>query len=136
MISGMEQCHHGMEPAWCYLCRVETSGADPRSAWGLDLEDSPGGAWELRRNPMTDGQSSYLRFLCTEFDEVFDPSLTEGEASVVIESFMGEPMSHEQTRTLAWLCEHSGAEMDPDLPYGKARAEIRRLAALRALRSA
>ena len=35
MFSMMDGCTHGMDADWCYLCRIERSGADPRVAWGL-----------------------------------------------------------------------------------------------------
>jgi hypothetical protein len=35
-----------------------------------------------------------------------------------------------------WLCEKSGAPIAKDLSYGHARAQIRRLVAIRGLRSA
>ena len=48
MHTPMEGCLHGMEPAWCFLCRIERSGADPRTAWSLN-------AWDDERDP---GRSS------------------------------------------------------------------------------
>jgi hypothetical protein len=48
----VEGCAHGMEPAWCFLCRIERSGADPRIAWGLDARDDEGDP-EDRPGPMT-----------------------------------------------------------------------------------
>ena len=65
-----------MEPAWCFLCRIERSGADPRIAWGLDARVDEGDP-EDRPGPMTLAQASYLRFLCDEFGETFDASLTD-----------------------------------------------------------
>lgn len=131
----MERCSHGMEPAWCYLCRIDASGVDPHSAWGLDAidgVDDPG----LHPGPMRLGQSAYLRFLCGEFQEVFDASLTEGQAALVIESFLDESMDESQGRTLGWLSERAGAPADDGLTYGQARTKIRRLVALRGLKSA
>lgn len=132
----MDVCGHAMDRGWCYLCHVEGSEADPRAIWGLDVWDGPEGPWEQRTEPMTRSQASYLRFLCGEFGERFDDTLTEGEASVVVESFLGEPISDRQARTLMWLCEKSGAPMAKDLSYGQARSQIRKLVALRGLRSA
>jgi hypothetical protein len=87
-----------MEPAWCFLCRIERSGADPRTAWGLnaweDVRDP-----EDRRGPMSIGQASYLRSLCEGFEETFDPSLADGESAIVVESFLDEPMTDSQART-------------------------------------
>ena len=124
-----------MDPAWCYLCRIDMSGADPRAAWGLDVWDDLE-PFETRTGPMTLGQASYLRFLCEEFSEGFDASLNEGEAVVVIESLLNEPMSHRQSQTLAWLSERAGSPFEDTLTYGQARTQIRRLVALRGLRSA
>jgi hypothetical protein len=123
-----------MEPDWCYLCRVEASGADPAAAWGV--LDGPDGPWERRTGPMSLQQLGYLRFLCDEFAEGFDPSLTEGEASVVIQSFLDEKMSDGQAQTLRWLTERATVAFDGGLTYGQARSAIRRLVASRGLKSA
>ena len=135
MHTRMEGCVHSMEPAWCFLCRIERSGADPRTAWGLnareddrDPEDRPG--------PMTLGQASYLRFLCGEFEETFDPSLTDGQSAIVVASFLDEPMTDSQARTLFFLSQVVGTEADTGLTYGPARAKIRSLVAIRGLKSA
>jgi hypothetical protein len=130
----MDGCAHGMERVWCYLCRIEASGADPAAAWGV--LDDPDGPWERRTGPMTLHQLGYLRFLSDEFAEGFDPSLTEGEATVVIQSFLDESMSRDQERTLRWLTERSGTPFDAGLTYGQARSAIRRLVASRGLKSA
>jgi len=133
----MDACPHGMDPAWCFLCRIDASGADPRVAWGLDAFDGPDSEeWERRTDPMTEAQAGHLRFLCSEFGEAFDDSLTEGEASVVIDSFLEEPMCDAQARTLARLCEREGTPLDRDQTYAQARTSIRRLVALRGLKSA
>ncbi|MBI3647157.1 MAG: hypothetical protein HY240_00095 [Actinobacteria bacterium] len=131
----MEFCGHGMDRSWCYLCHLEGGGVDPRTAWGLDAEDGPV-PWERRREPMTETQAGHVRFLCEEFGEPFDESLTEHEAGIVVRSFLEEPMSDRQRRTLRWLCEKSGAPMPEDLTYRQARSQIRKLVALRGLRSA
>lgn len=133
----MDACPHGMDAAWCYLCRIDASGADPRTAWGLDALDGPGeDDWEEFTGPMTDAQAGHLRFLCREFGESFDGTLTEGQAALVIVSFLEEPMRETQARTLTRLCERAGTPLDPDLTYGEARTAIRRLVALRGLQSA
>jgi hypothetical protein len=130
----MDGCAHGMEPAWCYLCRIEASGADPAAAWGV--MDGPDGPWEHRTGPMAPRQLGYLRFLCGEFAEGFDPSLTEGEASVVIESFLNETMSGGQEQTLRWLSQRARVPFESGMTYGQARSAIRRLVASRGLKSA
>ena len=70
----------------------------PRTAWGLNAWDDDRDP-EERRGPMSIAQASYLRFLCEEFDEIFDPSLTDGESAIVVESFLDEPMTDLQART-------------------------------------
>ncbi|HEX9299042.1 MAG TPA: hypothetical protein VF968_02820 [Actinomycetota bacterium] len=85
---------------------------------------------------MSIAQASYLRFLCEEFDEIFDPSLTDGESAIVVESFLDEPMTDSQARTLFFLSQVVGAEADTGLTYGQARSKIRSLVALRGLKSA
>lgn len=123
-----------MEPDWCYPCRIEGSGVGPRAGWGLDTGDhQPSLALKA---PMAPDQAEELRFLCAEFAEPFDDSFTEGEAATVIGSFLDEPMSESQSRTLTWLCERAGTPMDDRLSYGRARTSIRRLIAVRGLRSA
>jgi len=124
-----------MEREWCYLCRIESSGADPRAAWGLDAWDDEGDP-EDRIGPMTLARAGYLRFLCREFGETFDPSLTDGESAIVVESFLSEPMSDSQARTLFFLGQLVGAEPETGLSYGQARSKIRGLVAHRGLKSA
>ena len=131
----MEGCVHTMDPAWCYLCRIEMSGADPRVAWGLGSAGPDADASE-QTGPMTLAQASYLRFLCEEFGEPFDASLTGGEAGMVITSFLDEPMSASQEQTLGWLSRQAREEVASGLTYGQARAKIRGLVARRGLRSA
>jgi hypothetical protein len=133
----MDTCDHGMDPTWCYLCRVEAGTADPSAAWGLRDHDGPTlDDWEDFTAPMTRVQRGYLRFLCEEFDVPFDDSLTEGEAAAVIVSFLEEPMTASQERTLASLSERAGTTAEGGLAYGEARQRIRQLVALRGLRSA
>ena len=134
MLPGMERCHHGMEAVRCYRCRVEGCGEEPRAAWGLDTAEHDDDL--SLTGPMTPDQAAELRFLCCEFGEGFDDTLTEGEAAVVVGTFLDEPMSDPQFATLAWLSERAGAEAPTDLTYGQARSAIRRLVALRGLRSA
>jgi len=135
MHTSMDGCGHGMEPAWCFLCRIERSGADPRTAWGLNAwEDAE--EPEQRRGPMSLTQASYLRFLCEEFEETFDPSLTDGQSAIVVASFLDEPMTDSQARTLFFLSQAAGMESNAGLTYGQARTKIRGLVALRGLRSA
>ena len=131
----MERCAHGMEPGWCYLCRIEASGVDPRAAWGLDVWDDEGEP-EERIGPMRPSRAAYLRFLCDEFGDTFDPTLNDGESSIVLESFLAEPMTDTQARTLYFLGQLTGSEPETGLTYGQARSKIRRLVAHRGLKSA
>jgi hypothetical protein len=130
----MDACPHGMEAAWCYLCRIDASGADSHTAWGLDAFDPPdvpdddGG--------MTEAQSGHLRFLCQEFGAPFDASLSREHAALEIANLIAHPMPDSQARTLAWLSERQGTPVDPTLTYSQARTAIRRLVALRGLKSA
>jgi hypothetical protein len=123
-----------MDPSWCYRCRLEASEEDARAVWGLDTAEHE--ADLAATGAMTPDQAGELRFLCGEFGETFDPSLTEGEAAIVVGTFLDEPMSEPQRATLAWLSEKAGAEAPGALSYGQARSAIRRLVALRGLRSA
>ena len=135
MHTRMEGCVHGMESAWCFPCRIERGGADPRTAWGLNAWDDDRDP-EERRGPMSIAQASYLRFLCEEFEETFDPSLTDGESAIVVESFLDEPMTDSQARTLFFLSQIVGTEADTGLTYGQARTKIRSMVAIRNLKSA
>ena len=133
----MDRCGHGMDAAWCYLCRIDASGVAPSLAWGLEDEDAPGvDDYENFTGPMSAERARYLRFLCDEFDVPFDDTLTEGESAVVTISFLEEPMTDPQSRTLAWFAGDAAATADARLTYGEARQKIRRLVALRGLRSA
>ena len=128
------ECGHGGDRSWCYLCRVESSGAAGRVAWGIDhvpLSDKQ--PWQLRRSEMSDSQAAYLEFLCHEFGLRFDPKMTDGQADLLIENFLDEPMTESQTKTLHWL---GGQRPEPKggPTYGWARTEIRRLVAAKALR--
>jgi hypothetical protein len=135
MSLGMDRCAHGMEQAWCYLCRIEMSGVDPRVAWGLDAWDDERDP-DDRPGPMVPSRARYLTFLCEEFGETFDPSLTDGESVIVVESFLDEPMTDSQARTLFFLSNLVGGEPEDGLTYGQARSKIRRLVAHRGLKSA
>ncbi|HTG47975.1 MAG TPA: DUF3072 domain-containing protein [Actinomycetota bacterium] len=131
----MDGCTHGMDAAWCYLCRIERGPADPRVAWGLG-SSSPAEDELPASAPMTLGQATYLRSLCEEFEEPFDPGLRAGEAAIVIESFLDEPMTDAQQRTLVWLSEQAGEDAPARLTYGQARSKIRELVVRRGLRTA
>jgi hypothetical protein len=77
---------------------------------------------------MSIGQASYLRS--------FDPSLTDGESAIVVESFLDEPVADSQARTLFFLSQVVGIQADTGLTYGQARTKIRSLVAIRGLKSA
>ncbi len=135
MSSSMDACTHGMDTAWCYLCRVEGSGVAAQVAWGLedpDWIDDPA----LFPGPMDPSRAAYLRFLCGEHAEGFDDTLTEGESVLLVESYLGERMTASQLATLRALAAHASAPVDEHLTYGQARLAIRRLVALRGMRSA
>ena len=135
MSPGTGSCAHGLEAAWCYLCRIDASGVPTQVAWGLDDPDwidDPG----VLPGPMDHDRSAYLRFLASEYEEGFDETLTEGESVLLIESYLGEPMTPSQLETLRALAAHASVPLDEDLTYGQARLAIRRLVALRGLRTA
>ena len=126
----MERCRHGLDTTWCYLCRVDESGA-PQAAWGL--EDPPEG-WEFRGEPMGEAQAEYLRFLCEEFGYTFEPDLAAGEADLLIESLLEESMTERQAHTLELLSQEAGQDVPTGLTYAEARRRIRVLVTRRALR--
>ena len=129
----MGPCTHGMDAAWCYLCRIDGYGVESQVLWGI-LDDEL--ADEARdRGPMVPELEGYLRFLCEELDLRFDPTFTQGEAARVIPSLLTDPASDSQERTLATLGEPI-AEGAAVITYGDARSKIRRLIALRGLRTA
>jgi hypothetical protein len=134
----MDGCSHALDPTWCYLCRIDAAGVEPHVAWGLEDWDQPRlEAWEDANGPMTDQQAAYLRFLCDEFGVAFDAGLNEGEVALVVDSFVAEPMTDAQGLTLERLAERVGTGSEVEaLSYGQARAEIRRLVALKGLRAA
>jgi hypothetical protein len=104
-------------------------------AWGLedpDWIDDPA----VLPGPMDRDRAAYLRFLASEYREDFDETLTEGESVLLIESYLGEPMTPPQLETLRSLAAHASVALDEDLTYGQARMTIRRLVALRGLRTA
>lgn len=123
-----------MESAWCYLCHVDGYGVDPQIPWGLALDDDLD---DLQRSaaPMDEALSAYLRFFCDEFGFGYDETFTTQEAAVVIDGFLADGPTETQRRTIAALADQGAAD-DPDLTYGTARTMIRRMVALRGLRSA
>jgi hypothetical protein len=129
----MDRCAHGMDVSWCYLCRIDTFGVEPQVLWGI-LDDELA---DERRDPgpMVPELEGYLRFLCDELDLRFDPTFTQGEAARVIPSLLTDPANESQERTLAALGEEiaDGAAVPT---YRDARSKIRRLIALRGLRTA
>ena len=129
----VDGCTHGMDAAWCYLCRIDRSGIDPQILWGITDEELGDEAHD--EGPMVPELEGYLRFLCEELDLRFDPTFTQGEAARVIPSLLTDPATDSQQRTLAALGERVGDV--PDVTsYGDARSKIRRLIALRGLRTA
>ncbi|SHI53868.1 DUF3072 domain-containing protein [Wenxinia saemankumensis] len=58
--------------------------------------DAPGNAdkpvedWTTGDEPMTGAQASYLKTLCQEAGEAFDPDLTKAEASTRIDALQGK----------------------------------------------
>jgi hypothetical protein len=128
----MAACAHGMDAAWCYLCRVDNEGTDPHVLWGLAFDDDLE-LIETSREPMSAEMAGYLRFLCDELHMRYDDTFTHGEAAMVIQGLLTDPATDSQRRTLAAL----GGDGTPDvLAYGHARTTIRRMIALRGLRSA
>jgi hypothetical protein len=123
-------CAHGMDPAWCYICRVEKGGRHGRAAWGLDIHIEDERGWEEKDAPMTQEQTDYLRFLCEEFGLALEAGLTEGEADLLIQSFLDEPMTDSQRRTLDRLGAVY-ADRSQGVTYGWARGRIRSLYAAR-----
>jgi hypothetical protein len=135
MSPGTGSCAHGLDAAWCYLCRIDASGVPSPVAWGLNDPDWIDDAGILP-GPMHPDRSGYLRFLASENDEGFDETLTEGESVLLIESYLGEAMTPSQLETLRALAADASLPLDEGLTYGQARMTIRRLVALRGLRTA
>lgn len=129
----MDGCTHGMDPAWCYLCRIDRYGVDPQILWGIIDEELSDESHD--QGPMVPELEGYLRFLCEELDLRFDPTFTQGEAARVIPSLLTDPATDSQVRTLGWLGERAG-NVPTVTSYGDARSKIRRLIALRGLRTA
>lgn len=129
--SKMAGCTHGMEPTWCYPCRIDAAEGDPQILWGIGLDEDLA-ALQAMPGPMTPDVVAYMRFLCEEMTLHFDPTFSQHEAALVIESFLKDPATASQTQTLEAL----GAPETDGLTYGDARTKIRRQIALRGLRSA
>jgi hypothetical protein len=127
----MAACTHGMDAAWCYLCRVDDYGVDPRVLWGLALDEDLE-ALQERPGPMTEDLAGYLRFFCAEFGFGYDDTFNQQEAATVIDGFLGDAATASQRQTIEAL---GGGALDA-LTYGEARTKIRRMVALRGLRSA
>jgi len=127
----MAGCTHGMEPAWCYPCRVDAAEVDPQILWGIGLDEDLA-ALQTQHGPMTPDVAGYLRFLCEELNLHFDPTFRQHEAALVIESFLADPATAGQVQTLDAL----GVSEASGLSYAEARTKIRRQIALRGLRSA
>jgi hypothetical protein len=122
-----------MDAAWCYLCRVDHGGTDAHVLWGLAFDDDLE-LLETSTDPMSDEMSGYLRFLCDELHMRYDDTFTQGESAMVIQGLLTDPASPSQQQTVAALAgEATGNET---LTYGQARTKIRRMVALRGLRSA
>jgi hypothetical protein len=128
----MAACAHGMDAAWCYLCRVDNEGTDPHVLWGLAFDDDLE-LLETSPDPMSPEMAGYLRFLCDELAMRYDETFTHGEAAMVIQGLLTDPASDGQRRTLIAL---GGDGTVEPLSYGEARTKIRRAIALRGLRSA
>ena len=107
-----------------------TERADPRIAWVSThgRRERPGRS----AGPMTLAQASYLRFLCDEFEETFDASLTDGQSAIVVASFLDEPMTDAQARTLFFLSRgrrHGGSDRPHIRPGRDRRSEAWSLSA-------
>ncbi len=63
----------------------ENAKTDPQGNAAKDPED-----WVTGDEPMTGAQASYLRTLCEETDEQFDPGLTKAEASERIDALQAK----------------------------------------------
>lgn len=121
-----------MDAAWCYLCRVDNEGTDPHVLWGLEFDDDLE-LLETSPDAMSPEMAGYLRFLCDELHMRYDDTFTHGEAAMVIQGLLTDPASENQRLTLTALGANTSAET---LSYGQARTNIRRMIALRGLRSA
>jgi len=121
-----------MDAAWCYLCRVDNEGTDPHVLWGLAFDDDLE-LLETSPDPMTPEMAVYLRFLCEELTMRYDDTFTHGEAAMVIQGLLTDPATDAQRRTITAL---GGDGATASLSYGEARTMVRRMIALRGLRSA
>ncbi len=128
----MAACAHGMDAAWCYLCRVDNEGTDPHVLWGLAFDDDLE-LLETSPDPMTPEMAGYLRFLCEDLTMRYDDTFTHGEAAMVIQGLLTDPATDAQRRTITAL---GGDGATASLSYGEARTMVRRMIALRGLRSA
>ena len=121
-----------MDAAWCYLCRVDDEGTDPHVLWGLAFDDDLE-ILETAAGPMSPEMAGYLRFLCDELHMRYDDTFTQGEAALVIQGLLTDPATDSQRRTIAAL---GGDGTADTMTYGQARTTVRRMIALRGLRSA
>jgi hypothetical protein len=128
----MAACAHGMDAAWCYLCRVDDEGTDPHVLWGLAFDDDLE-ILETAAGPMSPEMAGYLRFLCDELHMRYDDTFTHGEAALVIQGLLTDPATDSQRRTITAL---GGDGTTDTMTYGQARTTVRRMIALRGLRSA
>ena len=128
----MAACAHGMDAAWCYLCRVDNEGTDPHVLWGLAFDDDLE-ILETESGPMRPEMAGYLRFLCDELHMRYDDTFTHGEAALVIQGLLTDPATDSQRRTITAL---GGDGTADTMTYGQARTTVRRMIALRGLRSA
>lgn len=128
----MAACAHGMDAAWCYLCRVDDEGTDPHVLWGLAFDDDLE-ILETAAGPMSPEMAGYLRFLCDELHMRYDDTFTHGEAALVIQGLLTDPATDSQRRTIIAL---GGDGTTDTMTYGQARTTVRRMIALRGLRSA
>jgi hypothetical protein len=122
-----------MDAALCYLCRVDHGETDAHVLWGLAFDDDLE-LLETSTDPMSDDMSGYLRFLCDELHMRYDDTFTQGESAMVIQGLLTDPATTSQRQTVAALAGESST--DEALTYGQARTKIRRMVALRGLRSA
>jgi hypothetical protein len=122
-----------MDAAWCYLCRVDQGGTDAHVLWGLAFDDDLE-LLESSTDPMSPEMSGYLRFLCDELGMRYDDTFAQGEAAMVIQGLLTDPATTSQRQTTAALA--GEATDDQALTYSDARTKIRRMVALRGLRSA
>ena len=121
-----------MDAAWCYLCRVDDEGTDPHVLWGLAFDDDLE-ILETEPGPMSAEMAGYLRFLCDDLHMRYDDTFTHGEAALVIQGLLMDPATDSQRRTITAL---GGDGTAVTMTYGQARTAVRRMIALRGLRSA